>query len=209
MIRGAMTRLAAATLGGAIVTVVLAWSQPWQLTLLCGFDSFAVIYLAIVWGEIAGRDGIRTRELSQREDDSRAVASFIVLVASTAALVAEVLGLVKARETSGVITVAINVAAVLSVVLAWAIVHTTYTLHYARLYYAGAPGGIEFGEKSPPDYFDFAYVAFTVGMTFQVSDTGITDRDIRRAILRQSLLAYLFGTVIIGTMINVFAGLIR
>jgi uncharacterized membrane protein len=209
VIRSTIARVAAATLGALVAVAALVRSEPWQLTLLIGFDVFSLIYLAIVWAEIAGKDAARTQQLSQREDDSRATASLLVLVASTSAIVAEVLGLVKARETSGAMTVAITVSAVLSVVLAWGVVHTTYTLHYARLYYLGPPGGIDFNGKEQPDYFDFAYVAFTVGMTFQVSDTSISDRQVRKAILRQSLLAYLFGTVIIGTMINVMAGFIR
>ena len=95
----------------------------------------------------------------------------------------------------------------LIIALGWAAIHTTFTLGYARLYYKPPIGGIDF--ESEPDYRDLAYLAFTVGMTYQVSDTDISDRQIRRAITRQSLLSFVFGTVIIGTSINVLAGLIR
>ena len=94
------------------------------------------------------------------------------------------------------------------VVVSWITVHTLFTLRYARLYYDGPEGGIDFQSDDLPDYLDFVYLAFTVGMTFQVSDTNISDRRIRRAITRHALLGYLFGTVIIGVTINVVGGLI-
>jgi uncharacterized membrane protein len=82
-------------------------------------------------------------------------------------------------------------------------------LRYARLYYrSGQIGGIDFNEEGPPDYLDFAYVAFTIGLTFQVSDTNLSSKQIRRLALRHALLSYLFGAVIIGLTINVVATLL-
>jgi Protein of unknown function (DUF1345) len=74
------------------------------------------------------------------------------------------------------------------VIVSWAVVHTTYALKYARLYYLGANGGIDFHDRDEPSYKDFAYLAFTVGMTFQVSDSEINARDIRATLLKQALL---------------------
>ena len=96
---------------------------------------------------------------------------------------------------------------VASVVLAWVSVHTVYTTRYAGLYYTSPPGGIEFNEDDPPQYSDFVYLAFTVGMAFQVSDTAFTNKDIRKAALRHSLLSYVFGAVILAGTINLIAGL--
>ena len=76
--------------------------------------------------------------------------------------------------------------ALASVFVTWTLVHTVFTLTYARLYYSERPGGIDFNESEPPQYSDFAYLAFTVGMTFQVSDTDIRTKRIRRAVLRQA-----------------------
>lgn len=92
--------------------------------------------------------------------------------------------------------------------LSWAVVHTTFVLRYTRLYYTGQDGGVDFNQPEPPAYLDFAYRAFTIGMTFQVSDTTIQAGAIRRTVLRHALLSYLFGTVIIATSINLVAGLI-
>lgn len=98
---------------------------------------------------------------------------------------------------------------VLSIVSAWAVVQTVFTLRYAHLYYGGTPGGIDFNEDDPPRYLDFAYLAFTIGMTFQVSDTNLEHKDIRATALRHGLLSYVFGAIIIATAINVVAGLFK
>jgi uncharacterized membrane protein len=95
----------------------------------------------------------------------------------------------------------------LSVALSWAAVHTVFALRYAHLFY-GHSGGIDFGSDAP-DYRDFAYLAFTIGMTFQVSDTAIGSQEIRRTVLRHALLSYVFSVVIVATTINVIVGLFR
>jgi uncharacterized membrane protein len=84
-------------------------------------------------------------------------------------------------------------------------VHTVFTLRYARLYYTPPAGGIDFNEADPPGYVDFAYLAFTLGMTFQVSDTDLTAKPVRHLALRHALISYLFGAVILGLAINVVA----
>jgi uncharacterized membrane protein len=83
-----------------------------------------------------------------------------------------------------------------------------FTSHYARLYYSHPAGGIDFNQAAPPRYSDFAYLAFTVGMTFQVSDTSLQTAAARAAVLRQALLSYLLGAVILATTINLLAGLL-
>jgi len=95
------------------------------------------------------------------------------------------------------------------VVLSWTTVHTVFTLRYARIYYEGRDGGVSFNQDEKPCYVDFAYLAFTLGMTFQVSDTDLSNKDIRRQALKHALLSYLFGTVIVATSINLVAGLTK
>ena len=94
--------------------------------------------------------------------------------------------------------------------VSWGVVHTVFTLRYAHRYYRDPIGGIDFksGDDYAPDYGDFAYVAFTVGMTFQVSDTDIQSREIRRSVLSHALLAYLFGAVILAVTVNLIASLL-
>jgi len=117
--------------------------------------------------------------------------------------------LVKAANAAGGTKAAFIALGVLSVILAWGAVRTTFTLRYARLYYSSPEGGVDFNEKEPPDYVDFVYLAFTIGMTFQVSDTDLTMKTVRRTALRHALISYLFGAVIIGLVINVVASLLH
>jgi len=91
---------------------------------------------------------------------------------------------------------------VVSVALSWFAVHTFFMLRYARLYYLDSAGGINFNQDEKPVYSDFAYLAFTVGMTYQVSDTDLKTHAIRATALRHGLLSYLFGAVILATAIN-------
>jgi uncharacterized membrane protein len=98
---------------------------------------------------------------------------------------------------------------VASVVLAWSVVHTVFSLRYAKLYYQGEGGGVDFNEEESPCYTDFAYLALTIGMTFQVSDTNLKTKEIRRTALRHALLSYVFGALIIATTINLIAGLTK
>ena len=82
-------------------------------------------------------------------------------------------------------------------------------MRYTRIYYGGQEGGVDFNEKDRPNYLDFAYMAFTIGMTFQVSDTNISSKQMRRTALRHALISYLFGAVIVGLTINVVASLLH
>jgi uncharacterized membrane protein len=98
--------------------------------------------------------------------------------------------------------------AVVSVAVSWLAVNSVFTLRYAHLYYLEG-GGLDFHGEAAPAYADFAYVAFTIGMTFQVSDTEVTSPRIRKTVLRHALLAYVFGIAVIALTINVVAGLLR
>ena len=97
--------------------------------------------------------------------------------------------------------------------LSWTLVQTLFTLRYAELYYgtgrAGGSrvGGIDFNQSRPPQYTDFAYLATSLGMTYQVSDTALENHGIRAEALKHSLLSYLFGTIILATTINLVVGL--
>jgi uncharacterized membrane protein len=97
---------------------------------------------------------------------------------------------------------------ILSVLFSWPAVHNVFTLVYARLYYGDEVGGIDFNDEDRPDYVDFAYLAFTIGMTFQVSDTDLTAKAVRRAALRHALVSYLFGAVIVALVINIVASIL-
>jgi uncharacterized membrane protein len=114
--------------------------------------------------------------------------------------------LVRAGHTTGLSKAQLVGLSVVSIILAWSVVHTVYSLRYAKLYYEGTAGGVEFNAEEAPRYIDFACLALTIGMTFQVSDTNLESTSIRRTALRHALLSYAFGTLIIATTINLIAG---
>jgi uncharacterized membrane protein len=177
--------------------------------LLLGWDVAALIYLVMVWWVVYTMNADKTARVAGREDPNTPVAEIVVLTASTAALVAVGFALVRAGQTTGGTKAMLIGLGVVSVVVSWLVVHTVYTLRYARSYYGAPIGGIEFNEPDRPAYLDFAYFSFTIGMTFQVSDTNIGKKDIRRLVLQHALLSYLFGAVILATAINVVASLLH
>jgi uncharacterized membrane protein len=165
--------------------------------------------LAWTWRRIHGLSPDETKRRATAEDDTRAEAGIILLAASVMSLFGVGLGLIRAAALESPYRALLTILSVLTIVLSWSVVHTVFALRYAHEYYT-ADGGIVFGEGTDaPDYQDFAYLAFTVGMTFQVSDTQVTSRVIRRTLLRHALLSYLFGTVIVAVTINVVAGLVQ
>jgi uncharacterized membrane protein len=130
--------------------------------------------------------------------------------AAVACIVGAGFALGRAGSSKGATKGELIALAVLSVFLSWAAVHTVFTLKYARLFYGGQSkgGGVNFNEDEPPDYRDFAYLAMTIGMTFQVSDTDLGSKAIRRTALRHALISWLFGAVLIGLTINTLASIL-
>ena len=192
-----------------VVAVALAWFVPWQLAVLAGWDATVVTQLVWVWASVGRLNSDETAEVATAEDNTRQGARLLLVGAALASLVGVVLAFIKAKEQSGGVAVALTVVGVATVILSWALVHTVFALRYAHLYYSDEVGGIDFKNDEPPDFLDFAYISFTVGMTFQVSDTDVQGRRIRRTVLRHALLAYVFGTVIIAVTINVIAGFVK
>jgi uncharacterized membrane protein len=199
--------LVAAALGIAVFASTMALS-PWQVAVLSGWITTSAV--VVIWVFIATwtKTADDTARLATKEDDSRAAADVLIVSAAVASLVAVGFGLLKAADEHAFAKGAMTAVAVVSVALSWAAVQATFMLHYARLYY-GDGGGIDFNDEADPDFRDFAYLALTIGMTYQVSDTDLTSKALRRAATWHALLSYLFGTVIVAVMINVVAGLVR
>jgi len=195
----------ATTAATATLAVALAAGLSWSVSLLLAWYVAATVFLVWVWGTVARLDASRTARIAASEDNSRTAAEALLLGASIASLVAVGYVLSAAGRAVAGHRIALTALAVGSVILAWATVHTVYALRYARLFHAAPAGGIAFHTEEPPDYVDFAYVAVTVGMTYQVSDTDISKRSIRRAAIHHALLSYLFGAIILGIVISSIA----
>ncbi len=199
--------VAVSILIGAAVAVPASMATSVALGLLVGWDLAALIYITWLWTSIRNRDARDTARRATITDPDRTVTDLLLLSAAVASLVAVGFVLVRAGQQHGIQELLRVGLGLVSVVLSWGLVHTVFTLRYAQLYYAGADGGIDFNQPDPPTYTDFAYLAFTIGMTFQVSDTPLRSRVIRRTALRHALLSYLFGTGILATTINLVASL--
>ena len=198
-------RMSIAVVLGIAVALAVGNTVGWRFA-LAGWVATAGVY--VVWTQliVLGMDADQTRRWVTREDPTRWLADVVIVSASVASL-GGVGYVVAAGSHTGPRAVEAAVVGILTVAASWLAVHTLFTVHYARLYYSDEPGGINFHDPEQPRFRDFAYVAFTVGMTYQVSDTEIGLTSIRATVLRHALLSYLLGAVILAVTINLIAGL--
>jgi len=198
-------RLSLSLAAGAVATTAVALFGPVGLAVLIGWAVAASAVLGWVWRISWPQDYGGTKRLAEEEGRSH-VTDTAVLVAAVASLVAVLDGVVSASRHDAVAVAAVTLA-VVDTILSWALVNTVFALKYARLYYAGGDGGILFEEDQRPAYSDFAYVAFTVGMSFAVSDTALASTEIRKVGLGHALLSYVFGTVLIAISVSLLTNL--
>lgn len=186
--------------------------SKWELHALAGWCSASLVFLLLSAWVFFTTDADNTRRLATREDDSRAASSLIVLVGSLGSLAGVIYSLtqVKGLEQAGQNREAAlrTVLGLTSVALSWLTIQAVYTFRYARLYFEEPEGGIEFKDAGSPDYLDFLYLALTIGMTFQVSDTTLTQKIIRRSLTGHALIGYVYNTVLVALTINTVAGLL-
>ena len=197
---------------GLAVGIVLMRFAPWELAVVAGWDAAALTFLMSLWPIILRADSSQAEQLATREDEQRGSATVLLLAASVVSLLGVGSALSLAGRGSGPPRVLLIGIAVLTVLLSWTVVNTVYTLHYARRDFGSTAPGIAFGDpegQERPTYRDFAYVAFTIGMTYQVSDTAVSDPKIRHTVLVHAFVPYLFGVVIVGGSVSLIAGLIR
>ena len=201
----ALTHVVAATTVGLAVGLVVGILHSGKLGGLVGWITAAVIFLTWTWTSLWPMGAEHTRAVARREDPSRPIRDLLLLAVAVGSILAVAFVIVPAGSDEWL---AVSLG-VVCIVVSWMVVHTVFMLAYARLYYAEPVGGLAFNEDDPPCYRDFAYVAFTVGMTFQVSDTAVQKTAIRMTVLRQALISFFFGAIIIAVTINIIAALGR
>jgi uncharacterized membrane protein len=194
---------------GVPAGIVTGLFAGWGYAPVVGWSAAALTFCLVVWMLTRGRDAAETAAMATRDDPSPTVTELLVLIANLMSLVAVAFVLVQASSASGAKQGLLASLAVVSVAASWAVVHTLYMLRYAVLYYSGTVGGIDFNQDELPRFMDFAYVAFTIGMTYQVSDTTLRSSQIRLAALRHGLQSFIFGSLILATTVNLVAGLAR
>lgn len=199
----AMTRLAVAVTLGAVVAVPLGLLEGVSLALLTGFAAAEALFVVVGWVVLWPMDAAATHDNARREDFRPVAEELLVVAAACGGLIGIVVLLLRGGSDTGHAAIAL-----VDVFMAWAALHLMYASRYALLYYAAPPGGIDFNADEPPAYRDFLYFSYNLGMTYQVSDTGVSSSAIRAVVLRHCLLSYVFGTSILATAINLVVGLV-
>ncbi|MGA0566246.1 DUF1345 domain-containing protein [Rathayibacter sp. KR2-224] len=200
-------RLIAMLVIGVLVGVAIGITGSWWYAAVGGWAAACAVYIAWVWFVVGRFDGASTRLHATREDPGRTTIEVLIVFITVASLGAVAILLLHTSHAHGAAQGVGAATALLSVALSWTLLHTLYTLRYARIYYQEPVGGIDFNDDEDPRYVDFAYLAFDLGMTFQVSDTNVRTSQLRAVILRHTLLSYVFSTVILATTVNLVAGL--
>lgn len=201
-IRSKRSRYTLALIVGILTAVLTALFGKPEFIPIAGWDAAAIVILLVIVGDMRGADSERTSIIARRDDMSHSLSDAIVLTASLASLGAVVYLLVS--KDASMLHIGFGL---LSIVISWATVHMLYALRYAAMYYSDPEGGIDFNSKQRPRFSDFLYMAYTVGMTYQIADTDIESSAFRRVVLGHAMLSFVFGTAIIATTINFLVNL--
>ena len=197
-------RLIVAIMLGVAVYFVLPGDWPWVTRTLVAWDAGIMIYLGaiIVMMARAEDHGPQQRAATQEDEGATTILLLAALAASASlgAIFAE-LAQVKAGDPGYGYHVALAVGTVL---LSWAFTHTIFALHYAYDFYGEGQRakGLKFPDDDKPDYWDFVYFSFVIGMTFQVSDVQVTSKGIRRLVIAHGVISFLFNTTVIALTVN-------
>jgi uncharacterized membrane protein len=176
------------------------------------WDVFALTYIITSWVVFFTSTTVHITKKARKDDGGKIFVFFIVIFASFASMITVAI-LVISKDSLGMKEAVYLPIIISGILLSWTLVHTTFSFHYAYLYYNNEKGsdknaeGLEFPNENQPDYIDFAYFSFIIGMTFQVSDVEISSRKIRRLTLFHSLLAFVLNTFVVALTINLIAGL--
>jgi uncharacterized membrane protein len=201
-------RLLISALIGLAVTLLLPGAAVTRT--LIGWDVGVMIYLvaaAAVMARCASVDQMKRNAAAQ---DEGAYAVVILTAAAALASLGAIFAELAVVERSNPYYGMYGTLAIITIVLSWAFTHTIFALHYAHDYYGGArKGGLRFPEDNQPDYWDFIYFAFVIGMTFQVSDVAVTQKAIRRMVVGHGVLSFFFATAVVAMAVNIAAGVIQ
>jgi len=201
-IRSKRARYSIAVIAGLVAATVTALFGKWEYAPLIGWDVAALVIFCVIALDMRGADSERTGVVARRDDMNHSLSDAIVLTASLAS-VGAVVYLFASKDPS-VLHIGFGLV---SIVISWGTVHMLYALRYAAMYYSDPEGGIDFNSKDQPRFSDFMYLAYTLGMTYQVADTDLTTSTFRKVILEHAALSFVFGTAIIATTINFIASL--
>jgi uncharacterized membrane protein len=203
----ARPRISISILVGIVAYFLLPGSWRLVTRMVIGWDIFVALYLLLVLIMMARCGLAHIKRNAILQDDGRFLILLVTAFGAFASIAAIVFELGASHHSVPELTLA-----TVTIALSWAAVHTTFALHYAHEFYRGAkPGGLQFpsGEKNDhPDYWDFVYFSFVIGMTAQVSDVGITDKIIRRTATVHGIISFVYNTALVALMVNIAASAI-
>lgn len=204
----ARVRAVVMVLVGIVVAWIVAGTSGWWRAPAVGWGAAALTYDVLVWATVARMSPERTATHAGGEVPSPLARAVLLNAATLLSLFSVGLLLVDSTRTPGLERTLLALVGLGTVFASWLLVHTVFTLRYAAEYYGqDPPGGIDFNQDELPAYVDFAYLAFSLGMTYQVSDTSISSRGIRASVLAHSFYAFIFGTAVMATTINLVVSL--
>jgi uncharacterized membrane protein len=183
---------------------------PAPVATLLGWDIASLVLLALIWSVIMPATPDSTRSRAGSEDPGRKLVYVLVVITSSASLLAATLMVGRAHSMSPDLARLVAVLCLAAVALSWTVTHTAFAMRYARLYYREdreGVGGIELPGGTPLAYFDFAYFAFTLGMCFQVSDACVSSAQIRKVVLLHALISFAYNSVILAFVLNLVFGM--
>lgn len=201
----ALSRISLSVASGLAAYGALASRVPTPAPQLIGWDIAGAAMLLLAWSNIVAADARATHDRASAEDPGRTLVYVIVLLTSSASLLAATILVRSVHGLPGGLSHAVAALCLTAVALAWALTHTAFVFRYAHLYYredAEGVGGVTLPGDKPPTYFDFAYFAFTIGMCFQVSDVCVTSPQIRRAVLLHAVISFAYNSVILAFVLN-------
>jgi uncharacterized membrane protein len=207
-------RLLISLLIAGIVTIFLPHSMYWTTRILCAWDVVMISFLGLTWRLMLQATPAMMQRLAFKEDEGRLTISISIALAACISLVA-VASIPHEKGLPTVIMMMNLGISIATIVGSWLLVHTIFTQHYAHIYYQGdktlderKSSGLDFPGEIEPDYWDFLYFSFVIGMTGQVSDVSVTSREMRQLSLLQGILSFFFNTTILAISINMIAGII-
>lgn len=202
-----------------IFSLILSFLLPSWFSLstriLCIWDAGMLCFLISTWVLMIQAIPKTMRRNAQSQDEGRLVILSLITAAACASILAIAFILRETKEKAISVVIPHVILAGVTIIGSWLLVHTIFAMHYAHEYYRDhqtqtncKAGGLDFPEDIEPDYWDFLYFSFVIGMTSQVSDVQITSRSLRRLSLLHGILSFFFNTVIVAMSINIIAGLI-
>jgi uncharacterized membrane protein len=182
-------------------------SSRWVMRALVGWDMGALLYVSLTFGMMARSDVAAIRLHASSQDEGAAGILFITVASALASLLAIVFLLGKVGMGDAPKQGSDLLLATATIVLSWTLIHTIFSVHYAHEFYGnGGVGGLAFpGDEKEPDYWDFVYFSFVIGMTSQVSDVGITSKEIRRTVAAHGIVSFFFNAALLALTVNIAA----